>query len=624
MPNVIPALSSYNIPVRDRWVPKVRAGYFFIGDRQYYLYADKSCLRLEQCRRMRFALSGDPIGDVLTWLDGIPYTNVEIQGTDAVVNLQDIESNIAYWAGAVWDAARWGYFEAGFVLTDDTQVTFHYNILVWNAATHEFDTQAIVQHSRFRDAEEEYWLPIVPLPDAPIVITDDSKLPTDQRTYAIEFDTASDGRITFNAPRNYVPNPNFDAAPTGSPEIPNDWLLSGTPPQIWRYQGTGYVGQWTLQFDGSFTGKARAMIDMAVDTPVALSSRARMTGTGYCSGAAHMEMVYKDALGRILSTAGVVIGNDPDPGPYSLSTDALLMGSQWQTLSIVAGPDDDLEPTAGPIPTGVVEMEVRLWGTGLCPLEFDAVQLERNRLVSQYGYIGPSSTVEFEQDPTGIYTPDPIGRSWPYPELNHIDFNAASEEAHAGFLIAEEFSDTFDGDLDIGGIDDSDPTGVPRGIIPRTGVYWRFGRKNLPYARVCGRAKLRNRYPLRLTNWGYTDPVNQYQTAREPTSVLLVPPENTRRDVNDILHASLAAGETVRASAIFRDALGNPIMHEPVDITVDGTGSPGSAVEYTSGAGRVLTTFTTPTGTAPGESRGRLTFQHRFSGITDTLHLDVT
>jgi hypothetical protein len=585
MPNIIPALSTYNVPDRDRWVPNVRAGHFFIGDRRYYLYADKACLRLEQCRRMRFTLVGDPYGDVTVDLDGVPYTNFVIEANEAVVDLQDIETHIAYWGQFSWDDTRWGYFDAGFILTDDTQVTFTYNTLVWNATTHQFDVTAIVQHARFRDAEEEYWLPEDLIPNTPVVITDDSKLATDQRDYAIEYDVAPDGRITFNAPRNYVPNPNFDVAPTGSPSIPVDWLLSD-PANIQRYQGTGYIGQWVLRFANT-TGKARAMIDVAANTPLGLSVYARMDGTG-SRGTAYLEAVYKTSAGDILSTAGAVIGADPDPGPYSIRNAAELSGRDWQRVSIIMGPDDDLEPTDGVIPTGVAEIEVRLWGQGTGSFDFDAVQLERNKFVSQHGYIGPASTVEFEQDPTGIYAPNLVSHSWPFPELNHVDLNAASEDAHGGFLFMEEFGDASDTDLDVGGVDDTDPTGVPRGIVPRTGVFWRFGRRNLPYARMCGRTKLRHRYPLRLENQPYVDPVNQYQTPREPVSVLIVPPDNTRRDSNDVLHASISAGEDVTASAIFRDSVGNPVMHERVQITVSGTGSVTPSEAFTNDGGRVL------------------------------------
>ena len=621
MPNIIPALSTYNLPSRDRWVPKVRAGQFFIGDRRYHLFANKQCLRLEQCRRMRFGLIGDPFGDVTIELDGVPYTNFEIQGTDAVLDLQDIETHIAYWAQFVWDDDRWGYFDAGFVLTDDTQVKFTYNTLVWNTSTHSFDTVPVVQYQRFADAQEEYWLPNPPVPGTPVVITDDSKIATDQRDYAIEYDVAPDGHITFNAPKNYAPNPNFQAAPTGSPTIPVDWLRSD-PVGIERHEGTGYVGQWCLRFTGT-TGKARAMIDMDADTPLALSVYARMNGTGSL-GTAYLEAVYKAANGDILDTAGAVIGADPDPGPYSIRNAAELSGRDWQRVSIIMGPDDDLEPTTGVIPTGVVEVEVRLWGQGTGSLDFDAVQLERNKYVNQYGWIGPDSTVEVETDPTGIYEPNPVGDSWPFPEYNHVDLNAASEDAHGGFLFMEEFSDFHDEDFDGGGVDDTDPTGVPRGIVPRTGVFWRFGRRNTPYARMCGRTKLRNRFPLRLENQPYVDPVNQYQTPREPVSMLVVPPDNTRRDVNGVLHASIADGEAVVASAIFRDSMGNPVMHERVQVTVSGTGSVSPSEVFTNDGGRVLATYTRPTGSATGESRGQVVFTHEYSGITDRLHMDYT
>lgn len=621
MPNIIPANSTYTIPDRDRWVPKVRAGHFFIGDRRYYLYASKKTVRLEQCRRMRFPLAGAPVGDVVCRLEGVPYTNFEIQGTDAVLNLEDIESHISYWAQFVWDARKWGYFDAGFILTDDSVVDFDYQTLVWNTSTHGFDTIAINQHTTFRDGVESYQLPDTPIPGTPIVITDDSKLATDGRSYAIEFDVDGEGNIDLNAVRNYVLNPNMEVTPSGgSPNYPSDWLLGDTTGAIRRYPGTGYVGAWTCWFDGATTGKVRQEVDIDADTPLSLIAKVRMAGTG-TAGIGYLEMAFKGTGGNIYGTGGSIIGADPDPAPFSLRDQISVTTADWAELSLVAGPNDTFEPTDGVIPSDITEVEVRFHGTGTGPMEFDAIQLARTKYVPQYGYISPDATVEYETDPTGIYRPDPHGLSWPFAELNHIDLNAASEESHAGFLMLEEFSDSHDEDLDIGGIDTTDPTGVPRGILPKSGSYWRFGRRNLPYARMDGRTKLVRRYPLRLENREIFEPVSSYQSPREPAACLMALPENTRRDASRKIYTTVTSGESIVVSAIFTDGHGNAVPQERVLIWNTGDGSVSAAEDFTNDAGRVMVTFTA--GSTTGAGVDELAFRHQLSGLTRSVNIDV-
>ena len=618
MPSIIPALSTYTLPNRDRWIPKIRSGYFFIGDRKYYLYAQKKCIRLEQCRIARLTLAGAPYTISSVELDGTPYANYTIEDQDIILGLEDIDSHVGYWSQFVWDATRWGYFDAGFVLTDDTQITVVYTTLSWDATNHQFTHNSVTQYLRLGDAEITYKLPDTPIPNTPIVITDDSKLSTDKRDYAIEFDVSSEGDITLNVLDNYAPNPNFGAAPTGYPMYPNDWEIVDTTGHIYRTPGTGYVGRYTLRMSDP-TGKARAIITMGSDEPLSLSAWARMSSTGFY-GVGYVEMAFRDSSGNILDASGSVIGADPEIGPYSLRAQSTLIGNTWTRISASAGESTDFEIADCVIPSAATEVEIRIWGTGTGPIDFSAIQLEKGLTPTQYGYISPSATVEYETDGTGMWRPDPTGIVWPYPELCHVELNAASDENHIGFLVLEEFSDWTDEGLEAGGIDETDPTGVPRGIIPRTGIFWDFGRKNLPYARIDGRDKLCNIYPLRLENQVYEDFANPYQTPREPTAAIIVAPDNSRR-LLDIVHAVVGTGEDVKISCIFADVEGNMIPHELVTVSVAGDGSLDKSSDYTNDAGRVLVAYTS--GVTTGESRAIITFRHVLSGLTGIAHIDV-
>lgn len=618
MPDIIPALSTYNLPTRYRWMPKFRAGQFYIGDRKYYLYAQKKCLRLEQCQLVTADLASAPYAVTDVELDGIAYSNYKVAGQSIILDLEDIDSHIGYWAKFTWDATRWDYFSAGFVLSDDTQITVKYTTLVWDSVNHQFTVTAVTQYIRLGDTTKIYKIPDTPIPDTPVVITDDSKLPTDARSYAIEYDVAPDGAITFNAETNYAPNPNFTVAPTGYPHYPYDWELVDTTGHIFRTSGTGYVGLYTLRMHDP-TGKARAIITMGPDEPLTLSAWARMSGEG-TTGVAYVEMAFRDSSGNILDADGNTIGADPDIVPYSVRASASLSGREWTRAHVSAGESTSFETADCVLPDDMTEVEIRLWGTGTGPIDFSAVQLEHRLSPTQYGYIGPASTVEYETDPTGIWRPDPTGIVWPFPELCHVELNAASEENHAGFVVFEEFSDWTDEDIDAGGIDETDPTGVPRGIVPRTGIFWEFGRRNLPYARMDGRTKLVNIYPLRGENQDYEHFVNTYPTPKEPKRATIVPPDNTRR-LSEELHAVVRASDGILVSCIFTDIEGNSVPHELVLISNTGAGTIDKASDYTNDAGRVLCAYTGASVTGAGQDVIR--FTHQLSGLVGTLHVDI-
>lgn len=615
MPSIIPATGSYTVEDRDRWMPKVKAGYFFIGDRKYHLYALKKCIRVEQCKKLRLHMAVLPSTITSLKIDSVSYTNYIIDGLDVVVDLEDIDQHINTWYSSVWGERRKGYYADGVILTEDAEIEIEYTGMVWDSTTHSFTSVSVTQYFYVRDGEEYYSLPDTPIAGSPVIITDDSKLDSDAREYSIEFDSDYEGNLTFNAAKNYALNPNFGAASGSHPEVPLDWELFDATGNMHRFAGTGYVGLWTLYMNG-VTGKARSVVPISTIGPLALSVRARMATTGH-SGTGYLEIAYRDVDNQILDGDGNVIGIVPDPTPYAVRAIGDLDDRTWTEISLVVGDNTDVEPTDDTVPSGVEAVEIRLFGSGSGPIEFDAVQLQKSALVTQYGYISPGASVEYELNGTGSWTPDPSSLSDPFTELNHVDLNAANEEGHSGFLIMEEFSDTYDSDLPVGGSDTDNPQVTYRGIVPKTGGFWRFGRKNLPYARVDGKNKLVHRYPQRLENQGYNDPVNPYQDPRDPAFGFIIPPDNTRRDASGYLHIGIKALTEDVVSCAMMDQYGNPIIHELVSI-VTTTGSLSATGRYTNDAGRVKIGYT-----APAAGTGTLDFTHVLSGKTWRTYVDT-
>lgn len=516
---------------RDAWVPRIRAGFFYVNDRKFYLYAKKRTVTLREATALIFELADTPIpSSVRVKVEGIPFTNFIVRGDELVLKLDDQESFVALWMLLQYDLTQWDFIAHGFAFGPSNQVQVTYDVLQWldvglypEPTGNRYQQATVTETFYIKDADEiEYQLTkqdvaIVPtaigdvdalpvptgfVPDppqdrAPVVITDDSLDFVNPIDYQIEF--AVDpltGEILFNANRNFLQNPSFEITSTGiqygqpTYRHPLEWRVTdptGTP----VIEGTAYHGDLCYQIQG--TG--------ILDQTVRINPRQNYTvstffidGTGeLCVNFLDSNRLYIDLTGGISTTA------QPDDQLCQFNT-RTGAGDEWQRLKLhfglaTGGCDDPAE--IFPIPSAAEFMEVRLRRVGGTPC-FDAAVVEEGLKATQFFGFDPRATIEFETSESGFLEVD--ARSLLLPEIDALELNPLSTPQPGGFLFIEEFSNVDDfrlgkGQIALGNF----PS--PSGVVEVTGIAdFQAGRQFLPYAQVSGWTKLRQRSTFHLEN----------------------------------------------------------------------------------------------------------------------------
>lgn len=617
MTAIIPASGHVNPERREVWRPRLKSGYFYIKDRQYYLYARKRTLYVGEARQLRQELAGMPVpGTMSVKIEGVPWTNWWIEGRDLVVSLEGSEGDAAYWGQLSWDITLWDLFKTSIEALPENQIWISYDYYDWNTAPaptgQKFDIKSITQYFRIGDAEETHHLPDDWVPGAPVVITDDSRGIYDGRTHRVQFRVTEPKRtIEFNREDNLVSNPHFQRGVSG---MPASWyLVSGA---AWQ-QGTGYVGENYLYVP---SGMAVQEVP-ATGEPIAIDAWVRG------SGEARLELAYRHGS-WIIDQSGNVIGTSPDFGLSSLQK-TLTLTDEWARLSAVVGTGTEFDPTDALFPDICDAMEVRL-ARNSGHAEFGAVSVRYDSRSSLYNYVDPTGTIEYETDPSGFWQHRPSDR-FPWEDEWEVDMNAVNEPSHAGFLVISEEGEPTDESIGMGAMtfEEAGAYGTddyPQGVRPwPSGVHHEFGRRHLPYAKIRGYRKLRQTQTFDNENQpAQLFEVTEPRRPKEPKNIVLSSPASLYRDSGGLTWMVYWVNRNRRefVSAQFLDSEGNPLIHDWVDITagisgfvVDPTGA------YTDRAGRVVTAFSGQA-TAPLPS-GQLVFTHAKSSKSASIWIHV-
>lgn len=598
----------------------MKSGYFFIKDRQYYLFARKRTILVRDAMELRQELAGMPVlGSITVKIEGVTWNNWRIEGRDLVVSLMNLEGEAAYWAQLEWDLTQWDFFKSSIEALPDNQIEITYSYLDWNSVPaptgQKFDVHSITQLFRIGDAEKTYHLPDDYVPGAPVVVTDDSKWASDGRSHRTQFMVTEPKRLlTFNMPENLVRNPHFHSSVSG---LPANWYLTD-PSGIQLTIGTGYVMDRFLR--AYPTGKAIQEI-LVTGQPLALSAWVRG------SGVALLEVAYKSGSG-LVDQYGSNIGWDPDFTAYSYLVSGAAT-AEWSGLSAVFGDNTEFDPTDALVPDICDRMEVRL-GALSGYVDFGAVSLSQSPRPGLYNHVSPTGTIEYETDPSGFWRLHPRDH-FPWETEWDADMNAVNQPAHEGFLIVAEEGAPIDEGLGAGQLTWDDPaayggTGYPQGILPwPSGVRHEFGRRHLPYAKTRGHQKLRQTQVFDLENqpsvlFEATEP----RRPRDASYVIIGSPASMYRDASGdaflVLHTARGRREYVGARIL--DGWQNPIIHDWIevlpsgDITVDPSGA------YTDSAGRVFTLVAYQSGLPPVAQPGVM-FRHRDSGMSGSIFIDL-
>ena len=624
MPTIFPASGHVDPDRREHWRPKLRAGYFFVKDRQYYLFARKRTIYVRDAMELRQELAGIPVeGTMSVKIEGIPWDNWWIEGRDLVISLLDIAGQAAYWAELEWDISRWDFFKTAIEALPENQVEISYDYLDWNDAPaptgQKFDVNSITQVFQIGDAERTYHLPDDYVSGSPVVITDDSKWFSDGRDHRLQFRITEPRRsIEFNMYENVAHNPHFHRGMSG---VPAAWYITDPTGFSW-VDGTGYVMDRYLR--AYPTGRAVQEVPVT-GNPWAFEVWIRG------SGQALLELAYKSASG-LVDQYGANIGWDPDFGVYSHRVTGLAEDS-WTRLSTVVGDGTEFDPTDALFPDICDAVEVRL-GALSGYVEFGAVQVRNAPRAALYNYVDPTGTIEYETDPSGFWRLHPRDR-FPWEAEWDADMNAVNQPASEGFLVIAEEGEPVDENLGIGQLTWDDPApygsggaypdGYPRGLLPwPSGVRHEFGRRHLPYAKTRGYQKLRQTQTFDLENqppalFEVTEP----RRPRDAAYVIIGSPASMYRSSGRtylVLHSGQARSEFM--SARFLDVWQNAMIHDWIEILPSGQISVDPSGAYTDDGGRVSTYIAYASG-EPVVNPPGIQFRHRDSGRTGSILIDI-
>jgi hypothetical protein len=614
MPDFVEPAQNFTVEQPKKWRPLVKSGYFYVQDREYYLYAKKVSQHLKDLTATRLPLTFDPKTILSLKVDGIEYTNYKLTGKEITVRHRDLEAYLTLWIQMQWDEDFWDYLE-GSQFTPDTEIEVEYTHCVWDGGSQTFSDQITTDIVKIKDGETFYNFEVKPVSGAPVVITDDKILTGNHVDYApnfsIDYET---GDMMFHGQGNLVDNSDFC-----------DWELDmGDQHALGWIDPTGVPTRNTDAFYGpySFTPTPGSY---AFQQPEIDYMKPYTFGASIC-GSGSIQTNFVNSSGNYMDVSGAEIA--PGGDPY-FSYEKQFNTVDWERISFKFG-DETCELPVLTAPSGTIAMEVRLVGGA----KFDAISLIEGYDVFDYVNDHSDLTVEYEVDPSGLYTYDPRGvyvvdtvscpsgviRADSAIPLTDLNMNPVTEERHHGFLYIEDDLEL----LDSGELLTNSKTDFGLGLggfelIDGSGVQFSKGRYHYPYAKTRGKGKFNQTAWEWCDNPGIGLEITEFEThgnfAKSIISIEVDPPFGSVFD-SGTLKLPMVTDESILISAILSDELGNGPLSIPVKITVTG-GSISQSTSFTSMAGRVSATYTAPS--IPGDYK--ITFT--YGSISDTIDVSV-
>jgi len=559
----------------DCWNPEVAAGYFYVGDASYYLYAEKLAYTLKD----------------VTWSKVTLDNNMEVEGVSILDTSLCVDPTAVEWfqrGKCVWASHRGASISKP--VAESVRVYGYEQS--WDSSQQAFIRTPLSREFGITENPKDFFLTPAPQGGAPIVITDDT----------LKLDTSGYDR----APRDIVP-------------------------MEYRYQWNQELEKGELKLQGArnlfrnssfYNGKTDWAESATLETSVLRGERYIASGTNvqlaastggsydYTSDYAFRQRVYREDLDSDLifswymhreSTMHVapVIKTYYDNGEtYSeqhmgdMFVDTSDLTSDWQRFVVHCKTDTTNTLKGYSLPhqqiavaelgtvdyatSPHVEFELRVNSVGSS--EFDGFMAYEGDHLPRYTHLpyGDEMTVEWDSSDAGIYVIDDMAIS---PILN---------PQHTGFLTI--------GPIDVRDLDTS-VTEAGHTTLTDTHVPTRLS--GLPWAKIDGPDKL---HYVSGDAWS----LEAFGIARE---VSLQPAVPTATGI-DVFPNPIKVAQGLRKSfhAIVEDSTGNPYAHKDVSLVIAETngrytgelgitemGSPSnlgiSATTKTDPSGAVVATF---------------------------------
>lgn len=436
----------------DVWYPKLKKGYFYSRDREFYLYADKRTKYLGELAVTEFILP-EPIvttKPIVVYINGTKISDpgyIDIQGDKLIIKHKDL-----------------------FILSGEEEIDIQYFGRKWNGNGFSYHQTHIL--FKINQGKTRFFLPEEYVASGPIVITDDRASPIDpdqsaNREFSVSFNEKENlSELKFASNSNKVLNGQFDYADGNAPLFWESSLATITSSEL--------SGSYPAYGDNYCTISPSGYIAQIVDTR---SGETTLSWHGKGTGTIDYSIEYYD---HNRTQMGFVTTGSVD-----------LVDSWTRYYSVFGATGDSLSsfiPEAAfslsglgyhDIPDNPVLAEIKFSNRSDTDLYIDGVQFEDSIRPSLYHrkVFFTELTIEYESSEEDSY----IDTNQAISPIRNLLFD--------GFLcIPEITADLYNGPLD---------------PLITTFHEWRWahGRINiLPWARTLGKDKLRKRTKNKFHN----------------------------------------------------------------------------------------------------------------------------
>jgi len=424
----------------DKWHPKVRTGYFYVGDSQFYLFADKCTVWLDDITWYIYD-TGRYVNQITQAKYGtydIDTQSLKIEGNNILVNLSFLNPQRVP-----------GYDT---VNVYEHEIMLSYTYIDGGDTLQQTEVSDVVFHPS--TSSRKYYLNPIPVSGPPVILTNfevSSEIGDEylHPQFSIDYDTGELSFLSYGM-RNQLNNPLFNCYYESSDSsYPCDWLTQTDPVTLpFTLMRRGYIGSKSylsgniIAPDGIYTSITDALNQYAngdyirrnwiyQEVPVTESQNMALS---FYAKAAHpdvadipnntqvfMKILFLNSDGRYINSGGVyALGLNSMIEYYACrirddEDEAETVSREWTRHSLV-----DV------VPEDAVRAAVFISVAGLAAI--DAVQLEADE-VSNFDPKSRNMLLEYEQSDAGVYT------------VRDVDLNPAHNLNNSGILQITNLQD---------------------------------------------------------------------------------------------------------------------------------------------------------------------------------------
>lgn len=493
----------------DLWFPKMKKGYFYSNEREYYLYSKKKT---------------NLIGELARTIFNLPAPLVHSKPIKVKVSGKEIDPSYFDSIGSEFIL----YHKDLQISTGEEEINIEAFISSWSGES--FNYNKVLYRFKIKEGTTKYYLPSEFVSSSPVVITDDRSYVTDSdvisnREYYLDFDLNTQlTEIVFVNQSNLVTNSQFDYYEID--KAPSFWQSEGSIVEQAELPYLGVAGSNICKV--SDKGYIRNVYPVSTDSPYSFSFHAMSFGEGDLEWKVEFFDSNYDSLGLIKT--GIISLNK------IWSRYNLFFSSTGEDYNVIVPqlpyPCIPLQNVEPPARAAFVSLQLQHLENPAYPgkMFLDAIQYENTSAATLYHrkVFYNELTVEYESSNDDYYVD------------THLSLTSVATIASDGFLFIPEVP--------------ASVYGGPTSPAITTLHDWRWpeGRARvMPWARTKGKDKLRKRVKGRTNFLPEKKPEIISPVTRAPgIKDITITPDIPATFVGDF--------NGVGITAIIRDIVGNP------------------------------------------------------------------